>query len=306
MNKKESPLARLLAELSGPEQPSVNTRLVYLSGLGGNEIELLRQTWTRITPERQYQILSHLFRLSEHNPTLDFDHIFGLCLQASDERVRLQAVIGLERTEDVSFIVPLIHLLETDEAKKVRAAAAIVLGNFALLAELGKLSPNHRARIYSALIGVLEKEGESVAVKRRALESIAPFSRPRVDEFINQAYHSNDVELKASAIYAMGRNCNPKWLPIVIKELSNSEPEIHYEAAEACGELEAEEAVPFLINLVDDDEAQVPEAAIRALGKIGGEEVKKTLQSLLGSPEERIRQVAKVALTELIFWEELL
>lgn len=306
MNKKEPPLAKLLAELPDSEKPLVSTKLAYLSDLSSSETKLFRQVWAKITPERQYQILSHLIQISESNPKLDFDNIFGLCLQASDERVRLQAIVGLAATEDASFVRPLIHLMETDEAETVRAAAAVVLGNFALLAELGKLSSTCGAQIYSALIGVLEGEGESVTVKRRALEAVAPFSLPQVEESINQAYHSNDVRLKASAIHAMGRNCDLKWLPIVTKELSNCEVEIRYEAAEACGELEAKEAVPYLISLVDDEVAQVSEAAIRALGKIGGEEAKETLHSLLSSPEETIRKAAKAALAELAFWEELL
>lgn len=305
MNKSESPLARLLMELSDPETPLVNTKLAYLSGLNRRDMELFRQAWLKIVPQRQYQLLSRLIQISENNPKFDFDGIFGLGLQASDEKVRLQAIIGLETAEDASYIVPLIHLLETDRAEKVRAAAALVLGNFALLAELGKLSPAHGAQIYSTLIGVLEKTEESVAVKRRALEAVAPFSLPQVEEFIDQAYHSPDVQLKASAIYAMGRNCDLKWLPMVIKELSKREAEIRYQAAEACGELEAEAAVPHLINLLDDDEPQVQEAVIRALGKIGGREAKETLESLLANPEERIRKEAEAALIELAFWENL-
>lgn len=302
--KEESPLARLLFELADPKKPLLTTSLAYLSHLKSSEIELFKQTWAKISSERQYQVLSRLLQLRDNNPELNFETIFGFCLQSPDDKIRLQAVTGLEGTEDTSFIAPLIHLLEGDRVEQIRVAASVVLSNFALLAELGKLSAAHGARIYSALVGVLEKEGESVELKRRALEAVAPFSSPQVKEFIDKAYHSNNAKLKASAIYAMGRHCDSEWLPTVIKELSNNEAEIRYEAAGACGELEAEEAVPHLISLLDDEEAQVQEAAIKALGEIGGEEAKEVLRHLLDDADERVREAAKAALSELLFWEE--
>ena len=154
------------------------------------------------------------------------------------------------------------------------------------------------------MLEVLENKTETAEVKRRALEAIAPLNLPRVKEFIEETYRSNDVKLKASSIYAMGRNCDSIWLFSLLTELNSDEAEIRYEAANACGELGAEEAVPSLIMLTKDEDAQVQEVAIKALGEIGGEEAKQVLQKLVKNPQPRIRQTAKSALKELLFCED--
>jgi HEAT repeat protein len=151
----------------------------------------------------------------------------------------------------------------------------------------------------------MDNKAETAEVKRRALEAISPFNLPRVKELIEQAYHTDDVKLKSSAIYAMGRNCDSAWLTILMTELNNNEAEIRYEAANACGELGAEEAVPRLLKLIEDEEDdQVQEAAIKALGQIGGEHAKQTLNKLAKNPQPRIREAAKSALEEIQFCED--
>lgn len=304
MKGEWSSLEEVLTNIFDATQPLVRGKLVHLSNLPSKELNLFKKAWAGASSQRRYEVLSQLVQLSEDNLGLNFDGIFGFCLYEPDEKIRLEALSGLEGTEDPTFTPPLIHLLKEDTIEEVRAAAAVVLGNFALLAETGELSVRHRDNVYSALSDFLKSERGTVEVKRRALEAIAPFNLPEVAEFINETYYSNNVKFKASALYAMGRNCNPDWLPILIKELENSEAEIRYEAATACGELEAEEAVPHLIDLLEDEDARVQDTVIRALGKIGGAEAKETLQQLLHHPEDRFRQAAEAALEELLFWEE--
>jgi len=294
----------VLTDIFDSQQPLVDARLARLSNLTSEQLNLFKKMWTGADSKRQYQIIHRLAQLSEENLEMDFDSIFGFCLYESDKKIRFEAVSGLEGTEDRRFVAPLIHLLKEDTAEEVRAAAAVILGNFALLAETGELPTKYGDDVYSALRDQLINKIESVEVRRHALEAIAVFSFPEVANFIDKSYSSNDIKLKASALYAMGRNCNPEWLPILIKELANSQAEIRYEAATACGELEEEEAVPYLINLLEDEDAEVQEAVIRALGKIGGQEAKESLEALLRHPEERVRQAAEAALQELFFWEE--
>jgi hypothetical protein len=304
MEDQLSTLEEVLANIFDATQPLVHNKLVHLSHLTAQGVNLFKKAWNGVSYHKQYEVLSQLVQLTEDNLVLNFDDIFGFCLSEPDERIRLEALTGLEGTEDPAFIMPLIHLLKEDNTEKVRAATAVVLGNFALLAEVGELPVRRRDTVYSTLRDLLINERETMEVKRRALEAIAPFTSSEVEGFINDTYSNNDVKLKASALYAMGRNCNPDWLPILIKELRNRQAEIRYEAAAACGELEAEEAVPYLINLLEDEDAQVQDAAIRSLGEIGGAEAKETLEQLIHRPEDGIRQAAEAALGELLFWEE--
>lgn len=298
------PYKQRIAEIFNSNKPLINSKLVYLSDLSGEELGFLEQTWAKTDVERRRQVISQLVLLSEVDFKLDFSSIFVFCLRDPDEAVRTQAIAGLEAEENHLLIAPLVRLLREDSSAKVRAAAATVLGRFAMLSELGELPTDYAAKVYTALLEVLESKAKSVEVKRRALEAIAPLNLPRVKEFIEEAYHNTDVKLKASAIYAMGRNCDPLWLTTLLTELSCDEAEIRYEAANACGELGADEAVPYLIRLIEDEDAQVQEAAIKALGEIGGKEAKQALHKLRENPKPRIRQAAKSALKEIDFCED--
>lgn len=292
-----------IAEIFDSNEPLLNSKLVYLSDLSGEELKFLKQAWAKADAQRRHQVISQLVYLSEADLKLDFSSIFVFCLSDPDEAVRAQAIVGLEAEENHLFINPLVQSLKQDGSDKVRAAAATALGKFAMLGELGELSTHYTDKVYTALLEVLDNKTEAVEVKRRALEAIAPLNLPRVKESIQEAHHSNDVKLKASAIYAMGRNCDSLWLTALLTELSSDQAEIRYEAANACGELSAEQAVPYLTRLIKDEDAQIQKAAIKALGEIGGEEAKQTLNKLARSPQRQIRQAAESALKELHFCE---
>lgn len=285
-------------------KPVANSNLVYLSNLDSEELELLKQAWAKANTKRRQQVISHLVHLSEIDFKLDFSITFGFCLHDTDETVRIQAIAGLEAEENHMLIAPLIQALKEDTSTKVRAAACVALGKFALLGELGKLPAHYAEKVYTALLDVLDNETESDEVKRRALEAIAPFNLPRIKGLIKEAYHSSDIKVKASALYAMGRNCDPAWLATILTELSSNEAELRYEAANACGEIDAEEAVPHLVRLTKDEDIQVQEAAIKALGEIGGDEAKQTLSELARNPQSRVQQAAKSSLEELNLCED--
>ncbi|MFC1954903.1 HEAT repeat domain-containing protein, partial [Chloroflexota bacterium] len=102
-----------------------------------------------------------------------------------------------------------------------------------------------------------------------------------------------------SSIYAMGKNCDPSWVPIVLKELNNPDAEVRYEAAGACGELEEEEAVTGLKKLIDDFDVDVQMAAIQALGEIGNTEAKECLNQCLENENEVVSQMAEQVLKEM-------
>ncbi len=304
MKAKSLTYDELVASIFDERQPVSTGRLAQLTHLNQEQFGLFSKSWSLASKKRRWQIVSDLVQLAEDNLELDFDVIFGFCLAETDDEVRLKALSGLQNTEDPVFVNPVIRVLKEDASARVRAEAATVLGRFALMAEMEELPGRYREPVYTALRDTLTSERETTEVKRRALESIAPFSRPEVEGFIDRAYGSLNDGLKASAVCAMGRNCNAKWLPIVIEELGNTQAEIRYEAAMACCELEDMRAVPFLIDRLEDEDAQVQDAAITALGKIGGGEAKESLKALLNNRDSRVREAARAALQELLFWEE--
>lgn len=299
------PLSRMryITEILDSGKSINNSKLASLSNLNSDEIEFLSQVWTDADLRRRREIVSHLVHLSEVDLSLDFSSVFVLCLRDPDEKIRTLAAAGLEGEDNYLLIKPLIKVLKEDISAEVRAAVAITLGQYALQGELGNLPSHYTEEVYNALLEVLDNKTESSEVKRRALEAISPFSLPRVKELIDAFYRSDDIKLRASAIFAMGRNCDLAWLPILLIELKTNEAEIRYAAATACGELGAEEAVPHLVAMVTDRDDRFNEAAIKALGEIGNEPAKQALNKLAKNPQPGIRNAAKSALKELQYCE---
>ena len=294
-----SDFSKNLVEVLGSNNRLDSRQLAFLSDLAKRELASFTEAWLKTPVERRRPIVSHLVKLHSDDFRLDFTRVFLVCLEDADEDIRSQAIMGLEGGEDSSIISSLIHLLREDKSEKVRTAAAIALGQFALLAAMKKLSPVQSAEIYSTLLTIIEDVTETSEVKRRCLEAIAPLNSPRVKELIEQGYHSDNVKVKASALYAMGRNCDPAWLPIIIKEKDSDEPEIRYEVVESCGELGMEEAVTTLIELAEDEDINVREASIIALEQIGGLESKQALRQLMNSSYDDVRKAAQETLAEL-------
>ncbi len=299
-----SPIDEIISELQNSDKPLSSVKLTELSSINSEELQLFKEVWPTIERKRRQQAVSRLVELAEENFELDFDNVFKNCLDDPDAEVRSRAIDGLWENEEPSLINTLLNLLEHDRSERVQAAAAAALGRFVMLAEHQKLHSSYSSKIYQALLAAIGDNRQALEVRRRALEAIAPMGSPKVEKAISEAYHNGHPKLRASSIYAMGKNCNPAWLPILLKELANADAEIRYEAAGACGEIGEEEAVPYLTNLVEDPDLEVQLATIQALGKIGGTEAKNRLEQCLDDDSEVIQQAAEQALRELNEGEE--
>ena len=237
-------LQKCLEELPSLDKPLVQSRLVHLSNLEPEEMSAFIEAWAAMTTDRRRKAISMLVELAQDNVELDFNSLFRHTLDDDDEEVRVLSIAGLWECEERSLIDPLIRLMNDDSEETVRATAAQALGRFALLAETGKLLERDHGRIGDALLAVIDTDGETVEVHRRAIEAVAPMSLPRVSEVIQEAYEDGDPKLVGSALYAMGLNCDPKWLPILLQELENEDNEVRYEAVGAISEVGDEEVVP--------------------------------------------------------------
>lgn len=297
--EKKSTLANYLEELKDPGRPVSISKLVNLSDMTPEGINLFRRNWLSISQKKRNEIVKRLVQLAEENFELNFDTVFSCCTTDPEAEVRVKAAEGLGESEDPAFIDTLIKLLENDGDPAVRASAASSLAKFSLMVELNRLRPRHANKIGEILLAVANKKGENIEVRRRALEAAGPLSLPDVKWAIREAYESNSSLLKISAIYAMGQNCDPIWLPTLVEELYNANPEIRYESASACGEIGEQEIVRYLIPLTRDPDHQVRLAALDALGKIGGNESKKALEECVRCGEPGISDTAAEALEYL-------
>ncbi|MBI4332500.1 MAG: HEAT repeat domain-containing protein [Chloroflexi bacterium] len=295
MDRKPS-LNYLLDELKDSNRPVSISKLVNLSDLTPEEVKQFRKDWPAIGARKRTEVVKRLVQLAEDNFELNFDIVFSCCVADPEVDVRIRAAEGLGESEDPAFIETLIGLLENDDDPSVRATAASSLARFSEMAEINRLRPRHAERLGETLLAVATNKTEEIEVRRRALEALGPMSLPEVTWAIREAYESNSYPLKVGALYAMGQNCDPIWLPTLLEELHSSNAEIRYECVSACGEIGDEEAVPYLVPLTTDPDYQVRLAAVDALGKIGGEESRRALQECARCEDASLREAAAEAL----------
>ncbi len=293
-----------LAELRDEGQPLRATRLVYLSHLADEQEEAFLDVWPQIQAERRRQVVRALAELAEDNVELNFDAIFLSCLSDAEPEVRVVGIRGLWEYEHRDLIEPLIRLLQSDDNATVRAEAALALGRFVLQSELGSLPDRYFRQVEQALHRVIDDDGEELEVRGRALEAIGACSLPWVRQAIDGAYRSNSGRLRVSSIHAMGRNCDPSWLPILFQELKSDDAEMRYEAALACGLLAEETAVPHLAPLLEDEDVEVREVTIAALGEIGGRQARAVLLRYLDDPSRGMREAVQEAISLVDFVED--
>jgi len=299
MEPEQLPVNQVIDIIVQPGSEILYANLSRLSALSIDDLQYFKNQWANAGAEQRLRLLSGMISLSEDDLTLDFTAIFKLGIEDSEEDIRMKALDGLEMEDKSTFIRPIIKTLKNDESVKVRTVAARALGKFALMAELEEIPDVIGQDIFDALLEVLENPEEPLELRRRALESIAAFHQELIEQYIEDYYYNEDPLVKASAIYAMGRNCSPRWLSFLIDEMQSSHAEIRFEAARASGELADEEAVSPLLRLLNDEDIEVQEAAITALGKIGGQDAQKALQQLVNSTDPRIKSAAGSALAEI-------
>ena len=294
-----APLDDVLDEILDEKKPLRDTAIVDMSDLDRDGITMVRERWDDTEVGRRREIVSRLAELAEDNFYLDFTSMLRICLGDPDPPVREKAISGIEQYEDAVFISPLVHSLTEDKSETVRTAAAWALGKFVLMAELGKTTANQTSQVHTALLDIVENRDESTELRRRALESLSPWCSPKVAELIEDAYHSGETNFRTSAVYAMGKNCDSRWLPTLFRELKGDNLRQRYEAAHSCGEIADPEAVPHLLPLMHTEDIEVQTAVIWALGQIGGREAKKALRSLLEEDDGLVRGAVQEALVEL-------
>jgi HEAT repeat protein len=288
----------------GASEASLSISNLYiLSGISKREMEVFRGAWPRLPLERRRAILRALVEITEASFEADFNSIFRFCLNDEDEEVRAQAIEGLWEDESVSISRALIGLLRGDSSPLVRARAAAGLGRFVLLAELDELDSELGAEVREVLLCTINNPQEVLEVRRRAVEAISFSGEEGVRKIIEAAYQEEAPKMRASAVFAMGRSVDPYWGEILLRELGNLDPEMRYEAARACGELELKEAVPILARLINDADREVQGAAVWALGQIGGQGARRVLRACCESDDEIVAEAAEEALSELEFSE---
>lgn len=299
MDRNDLPFSEILDRLFN--EPDVSVALIYsLSDMTAEETERFKARWPEQSDRRRRVIARHMADISEENFVVDFSPAFRFLLTDASRDVRLAALDGLWDTSNTDVVPPIIDLMQTDAEEVVRAAAAATLGHFVLMGEWDQIDHDVADRIVEALLGQYDREDTAESVRRATVESLGNAAHPRIPDLIGEAYDRGDDAMQLSAIFAMGRSADRRWVPIIIDEMFNSSAEMRVEAARAAGNVGASDTVDRLIELLDDEELDVQLAAVAALGQIGSDRASEALQRLADDAEShRLIEAIEDALDQI-------
>jgi len=245
--------------------------------------------------------------LAESDTILFFDTFAMMCLQDADPVARATAIRLLWQSQEEELVPVLVKMLQEDPESIVRAAAATGLGEFVYLGELEEIEETTYKHVLKTLMNV-HLSSDEVLVRRRALESLGYACQSDIQEFIQQAFDSNDEEWLQSALYAMGRSCDQRWTSSVLQMIDHPDSTVRFEAVRAAGELEIQEARDLLFDLLEEgtDDDELYYAIIWSLSKIGGEGVRSLIEANLDeTDDEEEIQILEEALENLNFTEQV-
>jgi HEAT repeat protein len=257
------------------------TQVARLSDLSRVNARALAAEWDSIPERNRIDLVRRFDELSEERVELNFGRALRVALNDRSAVVRQLAVAGLWEDESSELLDRLRDMLVNDESPDVRAQAAAALERFSTMAATGSLKEPLASDLRDVLRRSASDADAPYGVQRRALESLGPYAAdPRISSLITEAFDSDDHGLQCSALYAMGRSQDSRWLPTILERLESEDPEIRFEAARAAGLLGSTDALPMLMQAARDDDAEVRHVAIGAIGQIGGRGAVRALERL--------------------------
>lgn len=254
--------------------------------------------WLQVPDDVRRFVVHQMLEQAEANIAVNFSRMFFIALGDPDSEVRSVAIQGLWENGSTAFLERLLNMLESEPEPFVREAIAEALGPFSLRAFEEELDPKWGDAIRAALLALFRSD-ESIGIRKKALISLGYFcADPDVEEAIQEAFGSAYHDLQTAAIFAMGLNLDPQWFDLLLRTMSDEDPELRFEAVRAIGRFGDERALLPVLDLLEDEDREVQLAAIEALGDIGGRTAISTLRRLTRSDDDVISDAAGDALHE--------
>jgi HEAT repeat protein len=146
-----------------------------------------------------------------------FEPIYRRLMKDESPQVRQGAVAALWDLADPRHVEPLMRMAESDPDNDVRAKAASVLGIYIYEAVVnGALDEARYLSVRSFLLDLAQNPRENLFVRRMALEALSFDADETVHDLIDWAYRHSAVEVKMTALFAMGRSRNPRWTDSIL------------------------------------------------------------------------------------------
>jgi len=228
-----------------------------------------------------------------------FEPLYVRLMDDESPRVREEAIAALWDIAEPRHIEMLIEKARRDPSVEVRAKAVSVLGIFIYEAVVNyDLDQSQYLAVRNFLLGLANDPDQDLLIRRMAIEALSFDTDEEVQSLIAWAYEQESVEMRMSALFAMGRSRSARWHDIILAEMESDERRLRLEAINAAGEAEIQEATPRLRVLTRHPDAEIRVAAIWALGRIRGPGALETLEMCAQSPDEEVRRAALDALDE--------
>lgn len=283
------------------------SHLSHYSDLDPKSLRLFLDVWPSVKPARKLLLLNELAANLETDNIVSYEDIGRALLDDADGEVRARALLLLAESNDPKLASKLTDILLNDSELAPRMEAANLIGEFILLGELEELSEDIQRKAEDALIKVIKSE-DNPTLRKNALEALGYSSRIEIIMLIESAFERTDPTWVASALRAMGRSHDERWLEDVVGKLLDDDPRIKFAAVEAAGELNIQDAGPILLKMLEDEEEDddVIAAAIWSLSQIGGDDARVYLLHLIEqTDDEALTEYLEEALENLDFIEEL-
>ncbi len=249
---------------------------------------------------------------------------FQLFLSDPDPEVRILAIQGLWDHPAPNLIDPLIDMAQNDPDQQVRNRAITALGRYVYEGEMAdydfdwgeleaiiredELPEEYYRRVVAFLLDIACDLSAPLDARCFSLEALGFSTQPDIVELVERIYHEPNVEMKVSALFAMGRSGLARWDRYVLAELDSPIPQVQLEAVRAAGELFLNEAAPALLALArSTTNRNLRHEAIWALGHMTPIEVWQFLDDITQDPteDEETRQLAEAALDEYEMFQEM-
>jgi HEAT repeat protein len=257
------------------------------SDLSTADLAYVKKTWEKIPTERRFVLMHSLIDLLKNDNLVNFNDLARFVLGDTDPRCRRAAVELLWDSEDPRLVGIFTRMMQSDADPDVRQAAVVALGQYVYMGDLEELPAEVYEKLTDNLLAVCQGD-DTIEIRRHALESLGYSSREEVNTLIEKNLKSDIVLWKVSAMVAIGRSSNERWIPAVIVGLNHPNVEVQFEAVRAAGELQLEESRDNLLELIDNPDTpdETLTAAIWSLSQIGGEGTREALLAMLEKAED--------------------
>lgn len=141
--------------------------------------------------------------------------------------------------------------------------------------------------IDSALTGILGK----VKARKEIIDAVVKHGQYAINLLIDQVYHSEDKEIKKSAIIALGRIGDRRAVPALISCLDD-ESELAILSAGALAKIGDRSAFEALLEHLGERDVGVRQAVISALNSIGHPDMSKRMAGFLVDSDPIVRESA--------------